>query len=733
MKAERKTDGGSVRLIHVEVLLAIVLLGSVFLTATHSDMLSARQMMTTTAQYVKEQCNRYMRIKLASETKSLMRMAESVNQVAHLMEIDAEGESGKTLADYAQMSYVTGIVLMDENGVVVDGYHETGEAPERLAEYLDSPALLNVALHPEEKYIARYTCSDGSEVDLSAVGRRDAPGIVAAYYHTTVEYIDAFSLSISSMLSGYRLETNGTIVISNGNVIIASNEESLVGRNTDEIAILRRLKDVGMSDVLVHANRKPDSLMQDFGLMEHGRNFYVYVYRTEREVFSGTIQNVLYALIVYAVILAVIRFIRWRTAQSYRENQYRVQQEYAEKLRSTNEELSAAVDQADRANAAKTSFLSRMSHDIRTPLNGIVGLIEIDDAHPDDLALITANREKMKIAANHLLSLINDVLQMSKLESGEIMIAHEPLDLNQLARDILMIVEQRAKEAGVTFEYDRERSDRVKIGNVYGSPLHLRQIFLNIYGNCIKYNKVGGSVRTSCQCVGEKDGVVTYRWVIRDTGIGMSEAFLAHVFDPFSQERTDARSVYNGTGLGMSIVKRLIDQMNGSIEVYSKEGEGSEFIITLPFEIADEVPEIKESEQSGENVDVRGLHLLLAEDNELNAEIAQTLLEDRGVTVDIAKDGREALDMFENHAPGTYSVILMDMMMPNMDGLSATRAIRALTREDAKTIPIIAMTANAFEEDAQKCFEAGMNAHLSKPLRIEKLVASIAKFCKKEK
>ena len=200
-----------------------------------------------------------------------------------------------------------------------------------------------------------------------------------------------------------------------------------------------------------------------------------------------------------------------------------------------------------------------------------------------------------------------------------------------------------------------------------------------------------------------------------------------------TQERTDARSVYNGTGLGMSIVKRLIDQMNGSIEVYSKEGEGSEFIITLPFEIADEVPEIKESEQSGENVDVRGLHLLLAEDNELNAEIAQTLLEDRGVTVDIAKDGREALDMFENHAPGTYSVILMDMMMPNMDGLSTTRAIRALTREDAKTIPIIAMTANAFEEDAQKCFEAGMNAHLSKPLRIEKLVASIAKFCKKEK
>lgn len=733
MKAERKTDRVSVRLIYVEVLLAIVLLGGVFLTATNSDMLSARQMMMTTAQYVKEQCNQYMRINLASETKSLMRVAESVDQIAHQMEENANGERSWTLADYAQMSYVTGVVLMDESGAVVDSYHETGEEPERLAEYLDSPALLNVARHPEEKYIIRYTCSDGSTVDLSATGRRDAPGIVAAYYHTTIEYIDAFSLSISSMLSGYSLETNGTIVVSNGNTIIASNEESLVGRNTDEIAILRRIKNAERSDVLVHTNRKPDSLMQYFGLMEHGRNFYVYVYRTEREVFGSTIQNVFYALIVYAVILAVIKVIRWRTEQSYREDQYRVQQEYAEKLRSTNQELSAAVDQADRANAAKTSFLSRMSHDIRTPLNGIVGLIEIDDAHPDDIALITANREKMKIAAHHLLSLINDVLQMSKLESGEIVLAHEPLDLNQLTRDILTIIEQRAKEVGVTLEYDKQNSDEMKSGSVYGSPLHLRQIFLNIYGNCIKYNKVGGSVKTSCRCVGEKDGIVTYRWVIRDTGIGMSESFLAHVFDPFSQEHTDARSVYNGTGLGMSIVKRLIDQMNGTIEVYSKEGEGSEFIITLPFEVADEVPVIEESEQGEEEADVRGLHLLLAEDNELNAEIAQTLLEDRGVTVDIAKDGREALEMFENHAPGTYAVILMDMMMPNMDGLSATRAIRALTREDAKTIPIIAMTANAFEEDAQKCFEAGMNAHLSKPLRIEKLVASIAKLCKQER
>ena len=449
----------------------------------------------------------------------------------------------------------------------------------------------------------------------------------------------------------------------------------------------------------------------------------------ERVVFETTPRNMLFALILYAVILACIKVIRFRTAQSYRERQYRVQQEYAEKLRAANAELSAAVDQADRANAAKTSFLSRMSHDIRTPLNGIVGLIEIDDSHPNDVALLTANREKMKVAANHLLSLINDVLQMSKLESGEIVLAHEPLDLNRLLRDILTIVEQRATEAGVTLEYDRQQAERVKIGNVYGSPLHLRQVFLNIYGNCIKYNKVGGSVKTVCQCVGEADGIVTYRWVIRDTGIGMSEAFLAHIFDPFAQEHTDARSVYQGTGLGMAIVKSLIDKMGGTIEVGSRLGEGSEFTITLPFEIADEPPKPQQAAREAETADVRGLRVLLAEDNELNSEIIKMLLTDRGAEVEVAQDGRKALEAFENHEPGTYAAILMDVMMPNMDGLSATRAIRALAREDAKTIPIIAMTANAFEEDAQKCFEAGMNAHLSKPIRIEKLVAAIAEFC----
>ena len=376
---KRKADRVSIRILHIEVLLGLVLAVGVFLTAAHLDMEAAHQMMMTTAQYVKEQCNRYDRIDLADETKSLMRVIQSAEQIAHELEKDAAGGGLRTPEVYARQAYVSGLMLMDETGKLIEAYHEADGGPERLSEYLDSTSLLDVAAYPEKRYATRYICEDGSTVDLAAVGRRDAPGIVAVYYHTSAEYIRSFSLSVSSMLSGYGTETNGTIVVSDGNAIIASNDETLIGRSTDELFILRRIKEAPASDVLVHTNRTKDDWTQYFGLMERGRNVYVYVYSSERDVFDSTLQNVCYALIAYAVVLAVIQVIRWRTAQSYREKEYQVQAQYAEKLRSANEELSAAVEQADRANAAKTSFLSRMSHDIRTPLNGIIGLIAIDE------------------------------------------------------------------------------------------------------------------------------------------------------------------------------------------------------------------------------------------------------------------------------------------------------------------------------------------------------------------
>lgn len=256
-------------------------------------------------------------------------------------------------------------------------------------------------------------------------------------------------------------------------------------------------------------------------------------------------------------------------------------------------------------------------------------------------------------------------------------------------------------------------------------------IFLNVYDNCVKYNKVGGKIRTSLECLGIENQIVTYRWTITDTGVGMNEEFVEHVFDSFVQEHSDARTVYNGVGLGMSSVKKIIDKMGGTIEVTSKEGEGSTFVITLPFEIVEKEVEEETGTREQDNLEIAGLHLLLVEDNELNAEIARTLLEDEGVVVEAVTNGKEAVDTFVQNPESTFDVILMDVMMPVMDGIKATEKIRSLNRPDAKKIPIIAMTANAFKEDAHKCLDAGMNAHLSKPLQMDKVVETIAYFCKR--
>ena len=711
--------------VQIQLLLGVVIMTIVAALTIQSDMAATQQSLAMTAGYIKEQCNRYARIELAAETKSLIRIIESSKQIVHQIEEEDGCVDPAALADYAKNSYVTGVVLLDADGTILSQYHENGQMPEPVSEALKSAALLDTANYPEKRYAARFRCADRSEIDLAATAYIGKAGIIVAYYHTPLEYIESFNLSIASLLSGYNMENNGTIAVSNGEKIVASNDGTLVGQSTNDVPILRKIKQTGAENKMTNAYQSDNPFSRYFGLMERGRDYYVYTFLPERSAFQSTPRAMLYTLIAYVVVLLVINRIRWRAAQ-------RAQAEFAERLQHKNQQLSVAVQEADRANAAKTSFLSRMSHDIRTPLNGIIGLLEIDAAHPDDRELVDSNREKMRVSANHLLSLLNDVLQMSKLESGEIALGHEPIDLNRLAAEVMTIISQRAAESGISMENDRH-SEQVSAPWVYGSPLHLRQIFLNIYTNCIKYNKPGGSITTLFQCVEKGEKTVTYRWTISDTGIGMSEEFLGYIFDPFTQEKTDARSIYQGTGLGMAIVKGLVEQMHGSIEVGSTLGVGSTFTITIPFEIAESVEAKPTQRSDAGQADIRGLRLMLAEDNDLNAEIAKMLLEDAGVIVTVVGDGQQAVSLFREKPAGTFDVILMDIMMPVMDGLTATKTIRALDRPDAGTIPIIAMTANAFEEDAKKCLAAGMNAHLAKPLDIGKLIATIAQYKAKEK
>ena len=391
------------------------------------------------------------------------------------------------------------------------------------------------------------------------------------------------------------------------------------------------------------------------------------------------------------------------------------------------QKMKAAMLEAKKANAAKTAFLSRMSHDIRTPLNGIIGLLDIDERNPDNIEVLKEHRAKARIAANHLMSLINDVLELNKLDDQNVTLAHEPFSLAKMADDILTIAEMRAVESGIKLIHPNCQPN-ISAPYVYGSPLHVRQIFLNIIGNAIKYNKPGGSVSCHMETVAQSEKTVTYRCTISDTGIGMSPEFLKHIFEPFSQEQHDARSFYQGTGLGMSIVKTLVDKMNGTLEIQSEKGVGSTFTVTIPFDIADS-GDAADAMEYTDNADISGVRILLAEDNDLNREIAHTLLEESGAVITEAVDGQQAVELFEKNPPHTFDVILMDVMMPNIDGLKATEMIRALPRPDAAQIPIIAMTANAFSEDIQRTRQAGMNAHLSKPLDMKKVTSVIARFC----
>ena len=383
---------------------------------------------------------------------------------------------------------------------------------------------------------------------------------------------------------------------------------------------------------------------------------------------------------------------------------------------------------ADAANAAKTAFLTRMSHDIRTPLNGILGLIEIEELKEGDIQVARESRAKARVAANHLLSLINDILEMGKIEDHKLTLEHTPFNLKELCDDTLVLCKLRASSNGITMQ---DNSLPYVTGPyMVGSPTHIRQIMINLLDNSIKYNKHGGSVTFSSKTKPLDNGRALLCFSVSDTGIGMTPKFLKHIYEPFAQEGDDARSKFQGTGMGMPIVKSLIELMGGTIEISSEVGVGSTFNVQIPLDI-DKDPQARErADEQADSCSLAGMNVLLAEDNELNAEIAQALLESEGIVVTRAADGNEAVDLYVGRPAGSFDAILMDIMMPDMDGYEATRAIRLSEKVDAADIPIIALTANAFAEDAKAAHDAGMNAHLSKPLDFNKLKNILARIKK---
>ena len=391
--------------------------------------------------------------------------------------------------------------------------------------------------------------------------------------------------------------------------------------------------------------------------------------------------------------------------------------------------LKASMEDAHRANLSKTAFLQRMSHDIRTPLNGIVGMIHIAEKYNNDVVKLQECRQKILQSTDYLQNLINNVLDISKLESGSLVLEHKSFDLAELLRNNLTVVAMSAYENGVRFEGGVDAST-IRHRHLIGSPVHLSRILMNLSSNAIKYNHFHGTVNVHCEELSDDGDTAVFQFVCSDTGLGMSEEFQKHAFDVFAQEGKQSTTTFSGSGLGLSIVKDIVERMGGTIELESEENIGSTF--TVPFEI-EHLAEKNDPQKDNcpQSMNLSGKRVLLVEDNAINMEIAHAILEEEHLNITEAKNGKEALEIFQNSKLNEYDVVIMDVMMPVMDGLEATKEIRMLEREDAKKIPIIAMTANAFEEDRKACLDAGMDEHIGKPIDIPLLKSAIIKMLAK--
>ena len=684
----------------------------------HAEKTEAEKRMVEIVNYVKVQCSTCTHYNESSESKSLLRAIESARQMSTNIKTEKENVghlSRDFLKENLQTLWVDGIIILDKDGKTDCEYSRDESLTNEITEYLQKDIIMDFAGYEERSYSERFTREDGSHIDIAACARKDAPGIVAIYYYTSPEFARNYTLTIQGLLNGYSVQKDGTIIVADEGSIVASNDESLLGQNTTDNEVVQAMKKHTDSQHIYHLKKEGIGC---YGIMLKQRDYYIYAYLPDNEVFHNLPLSVISVIFLYFLMFSIFWFWTYRTNLAHRKQE----QEKDEKYKA---ELLIAAKKAEAANEAKTEFLQRMSHDIRTPINGICGMVNMADHYADDMEKQKEYRTKVKEASNLLLELVNDVLDMSKFESGEIVLEEVPFNLSKIFREVFVVIEQIAAEQNIRIVWEKKE---ITHRDLIGSAGYVKRVMMNILSNAVKYNRENGQIYISCiEIPSEQPEMTTMEFVCRDTGIGMAEEFQKHIFEPFAQEHAGSRTKFAGTGLGMPISKKLIEKMGGTITFESAEGIGTTFVIRVPFKIDLDADKREEQKDVSEN-SIKGLHILLAEDNELNMEIAEFVLQNEGADVTKAWNGQEAVELFRNSKPGEFNVILMDIMMPVMNGYEATKMIRSLDREDAKEIPIIAMTANAFTEDRIRAKEAGMDEHVAKPVDVELLVKVIHKL-----
>ena len=684
----------------------------------HAEKAEAEKRMVEIVNYVKVQCSTYTHYNESSESKSLLRAIESVRQMS--TNIDMEIENGGQLSqeflkENLQTLWVDGILVLDAEGKTDCEYSTDESLANEITEYLQKDIIMDFTGYEERSYSERFTREDGSHIDIAACARKDAPGIIVVYYYTPPEFARNYTLTIQGLLNGYSTQKDGTIIVADEGIVVASNDESLLGQNTADNEVVQAMKKHTDSQHIYHLKNEGSGC---YGIMLKQRDYYIYAYLPDTEVFHDLPLSVAGVIFLYFLMFSIFWFWTYRTKRAHQK----LEQEKDKKYKA---ELLIAAKKAEAANEAKTEFLQRMSHDIRTPINGIRGMVNMADHYADDMEKQTEYRTKVKEASNLLLELVNDVLDMSKLESGEVVLEESPFNLSSIFREVFNVIEQMAAEQNIRIVWEKKE---IIHRDLIGSPMYVKRVMMNILSNAVKYNRENGQIYISCREISSEQPEMTImEFVCRDTGIGMTDEFQKHIFEPFAQEHTGSRTKFTGTGLGMPITKKLVEKMGGTVTFESEKGVGTTFVIRVPFKIDLDADKREEQTDASEK-SIKGLHILLAEDNELNMEITEFVLQNEGADLTKAWDGQEAVELFRNSEPGEFDVILMDIMMPVMDGYEAAKMIRSLDREDAKEIPIIAMTANAFTEDRIKAKAAGMDEHVAKPVDVELLIKVIHKL-----
>lgn len=705
MRKKRRSN----KTIYIGIAIAIAgllsLLG-VALIGANSAIHTAERTTERTLQYLREQCISYQDIIAADRVKSLVRLTEQVQELTDRDRLKGRERSNEGLAEYAQQQRISCVLVLND---ALEPVYSYGVDMDWSDLYTDE-SVSNVMQYPE-KIFARRLTRDGVVYDVAAAARTVEPGMVFCVRRQSSAVIASYHTSIESLLAGYETLLNEKIYtyITDGEKVIGSSDNGQWNLPVDSVPLITALEQADSDSCLTRL----DCGGTFFGMRRMYQEYSLYVFLPADFVFTQTKNMLISAFGVYAAaaVVVVLLLVRLGRDRKRRELAYQKQ-------------LEKEVERATAADQAKTHFLRSMSHDIRTPINIIMGMLEIIGRNPEDVTLVQSCREKAQTAARYLLALVNDVLTLNRPKQETL--GKTPYCLTSELHEMLDISRAQAEIAGValtvmdlTLEHER----------FTGDPLYMRQICQNIIGNAIKYNHPGGWVRCSFRESRDADGVCRLEFICEDNGAGMSETFQRHMFEAFAQENSDRGSLSGGVGLGLAVVKKLVDERGGTIQVDSARGQGTRFRVVLPMMPSEAEPEAALLDAAAS---IAGRRLLVAEDNELNREIAVYLLQEAGAMVDQAADGKEAVEMFAASAPGTYDAVLMDVMMPELDGLSATRAIRGMDRPDAQ-LPIIAMTANLFDEDVAACLAAGMDAHIPKPLEAGRMIKTIAEWLERKK